>query len=292
MRAFKECLLQVNDRNIAYLEYQGAVFQTEETTVKTVVFVHGWMDNAASFHKLLTIIEQQRLSWRVLVLDLPGHGHSTHKNSDHFYSFHDYIDDLHQVLVNLQAVNAFLVGHSLGALIASCYSAAFPENVAGLVQIEAHFPMAEDPVQAVSRLRKGIESRERWRNKKRRALPSFDDAVTMRMRATKLDVDSVRPIVERDLQSVDGQWYWRHDSKLKCESVYRMSRLHAEAVMSAISIPHMVILGRSGYGFLQDKLALEKLNNVQVEWVDGDHHCHLESPDRVFELISELVNKN
>ncbi|WP_372059467.1 alpha/beta fold hydrolase [Vibrio sp. 10N.261.51.F12] len=287
MSLFTEKYIEIGEQNIAYLEYSS-----QKTTAKTVVFIHGWMDNAASFHKQLSIIEQLQPNWRVLAIDLPGHGLSTHKNGDHFYSFHDYIDDLHRVLVNLQAINAILVGHSLGALIASCYSAAFPDNVAGLVQIEAHFPIAESPEQSVTRLRKGVESRERWRKKSARALPSFDDAITMRMQATKLDLTSVRPIVERDVKQVEGKWYWRHDSKLKCESVYRMSEPHAAAIMQAIVMPHLVILGRSGYRMLQNDAMLEKLHAAQIEWVEGDHHCHLESPARVFELISELVNKN
>ncbi|GAL23629.1 predicted hydrolase/acyltransferase [Vibrio variabilis] len=284
---FKEKSLKIDDRTIAYLEREAI-----KTTAKTVVFIHGWMDNAASFHALLALIEKQSPDWRVVAIDLPGHGHSSHKSPHHFYNFHDYIDDLHRILIKLHAVDVFLVGHSLGALIASCYSAAFPEKVSGLVQIEAHIPLSESPQLSAERLRKGIESRERWRGKTAKAIPSKQDAINMRIRATKLSESAVLPIVERDLRCEQGKWYWRHDSKLKCESVYRMAEQNAQAIVDAIQTPHLVILGERGYAYLQHKERLAMLPKAQIEWVAGDHHCHLESPESVFELILGLVNKN
>ncbi len=279
--------IKIDDRMVAYLEVQQTT-----TAVKTVVFIHGWMDNAASFRALMKQVEEHDLPWRVIAIDLPGHGHSTHKSAHHFYNFHDYIDDLHRILVKLKAVDVYLVGHSLGALIASCYSAAFPEKVAGLVQIEAHVPLSESPEQSAERLRNGIESREHWREKSPRAIPSKQDAIKMRMRATKLREETILPIVERDLQLIDGQWFWRHDSKLKCESVYRMTQEQVQAIMSAITVPHLVILGQRGYHYLQNPQILSFLVDAQIEMVEGDHHCHLESPQKVFELILGLVNKN
>lgn len=283
----QEKSVRIDDRTIAYLELEAS-----KTTAKTVVFIHGWMDNAASFLPLLSRIEQQRLNWRVIALDLSGHGYSSHKSEHHFYNFHDYIDDLHRILIKIQAVDVYLVGHSLGALIASCYSAAFPDKVSGLVQIEAHFPLAESADLGVERLRKGIESRERWRNKSPKPVPSKQDAIKMRMRATKLDAETVTPIVERDLHQIGGQWYWRHDGKLKCESVYRMTEQHAQEVMAAITVPHLIILGHRGYPYLRQAHWLSLLNHAQIVQVEGDHHCHLESPQEVVELILGLVNKN
>lgn len=283
----EEKSVKIDDRYVAYLELNPKL-----TAAKTVVFIHGWMDNAASFHSLIEQAAAHQVPWRVIAIDLSGHGHSTHKSAHHFYNFHDYIDDLHRILLKLEAVDVYLVGHSLGALIASCYSAAFPEKVAGLVQIEAHVPLSESPEQSAERLRNGIESREHWREKSPRAIPSKQDAIKMRMRATKLREETVLPIVERDLQLIDGQWFWRHDSKLKCESVYRMTQEHAKAIMSAITVPHLVILGQRGYHYLQNPQILSLLVDAQIEKVEGDHHCHLESPKKVFELILGLVNKN
>ncbi len=278
--------LAIDDRHIAYLEVGNA-----KTAVKTVVFVHGWLDNAASFHDQLELIAQQCPTWRAIAIDLSGHGHSSHKSLHHFYSFHDYIDDLHLILNKLHAINVYLVGHSLGALITSCYSAAFPELISGLVQIEGHFPLAEPASLSVTRIRDGVLSRKRWRAKPHRALESKQQAVSLRATANHLADAVIEPIVHRGGYMQGERWHWHHDSKLKCDSVYRMTFDQSAAIMAAIEVPHLVILGEQGYPELRSPRYLQALNNAIIECVAGGHHCHLESPNRVFELISGLVNK-
>ncbi|CAH0526680.1 alpha/beta hydrolase [Vibrio hippocampi] len=275
-------------QSIAYLEWLP-----QQPAVHTLVFIHGWMDNLASFHPFQSLIAEHGENWRVIMLDLPGHGHSSHKSDSNYYHFFDYIDDLAQVLDKIQAVKPVLIGHSLGALIASCYSACFSESVAGLVQIEGHFPIAEDDSHVVARLKSSIQSRKQWRSSETKKLPSFEMAVQMRMRATKLDCDTVSPIVERDViwRSDTQAWYWRHDRRLKCESIYRMTPQHSKQLMASVTVPHLVILGRQGYRQLQQTQYLELLTRANIVYVDGDHHCHLESPWPVFEQILTLVNK-
>jgi pimeloyl-ACP methyl ester carboxylesterase len=249
------------------------------------------MDNAASFHVQLELIAQQCPTWRAIAIDLSGHGHSSHKSPHHFYSFHDYIDDLHLILCKLHATNVYLVGHSLGALITSCYSAAFPELISGLVQIEGHFPLAEPASLCVKRIRDGVQSRKRWRAKPQRVLESKQQAVSLRASTNHLSEGLIEPIVQRGGYMQGERWHWHHDSKLKCDSVYRMTLEQSAAIIAAIEVPHIVILGEQGYPELRSPRYLHALSRATVEYVAGGHHCHLESPSRVFELISGLVNK-
>ncbi len=99
-----------------------------KTTATTVVFIHGWLDNSASFTQVMPQIAKLSPDTHLVAIDLFGHGFSSHKPGS-YYPFHDYIDDLHQLVTKLSPNRLVLVGHSLGALIASCYSAAFPEKV-------------------------------------------------------------------------------------------------------------------------------------------------------------------
>jgi pimeloyl-ACP methyl ester carboxylesterase len=71
-----------------------------------------------------------------------------------------------------------------------------------------------------------------------------------------------------------------------------MSEPQALAIMEAVTVPHLIILGQRGYAYLQRPEYLQPLRNAQIEMVEGDHHCHLESPEQVFELILGRVNKN
>ncbi|EJL6398548.1 alpha/beta hydrolase [Vibrio navarrensis] len=274
------------DLSLAALEIGDA-----KTADLSVVFIHGWLDNAASFLSVMQHLHYLCPKLHLCAIDLPGHGHSDHKASGNFYPFHDYIDDIHQFLHILSPNRLLLVGHSLGALIASCYSAAFTEQVDALVQIEGYGPLAEAPHNAAQRLRQGVLSRNRLRTKPSRNLASFDEALRLRVMANQLSPDLLRPIVERSVIEQQGTWQWRHDAKLKCDSLYRMSHKHAETILEQISCFHLIILGENGFRELKDFSHLNVSNPAKIATVAGGHHCHLEQSLEVAQRILGVVNK-
>lgn len=276
---------QIHDVELASLEYGE-----REMAELSVVFLHGWLDNAASFTTVMAELHQLAPHLHLCAIDLPGHGHSGHKKGSNFYPFHDYLDDVYQFLANLSPNRVVLVGHSLGALVASCYSAAFPEQVRGLVQIEGYGPLAESEDNTLSRIREGVTSRQRIRKKPVRALASLQDALDRRSKVNQIAPSLIAPIVERGIEQQGEQWVWRHDVKLQSQSLYRMSLQHAQLIRQHITCPQLVILGNQGFShlhiFQQDASEL-----ARFEVIEGGHHCHLQLPSRVANLIFGLVNK-
>ena len=98
----------------------------------TLVFLHGgggWSDH-------------WQLQWpacaaftRVLACDLRGHGRSAAPRGR--YTIETFVDDLNALLAHLAIQRPILVGHSLGGTIALRYAFDFPEEVAGLVVVDA-----------------------------------------------------------------------------------------------------------------------------------------------------------
>lgn len=256
----------------------------------SLLFLHGWLDNAASFNTVMAELHKLAPHLHLCAIDLPGHGLSSHKDDHNFYPFHDYIDDVYQLLAKLSPNRLVLVGHSLGALIASCYSAAFPEQVSGLVQIEGYGPLAESSDQCVSRLREGVLSRQRIRRKPERTMSSLQEALQRRAKVNQLEADLIAPVVLRGIELREMGWQWRHDNKLQSQSLYRMSFQHAETIRKQILCPQLIILGHEGFDYLQS-IEMDGSNTTQVVQVNGGHHCHLQSPSRVSSLIFGLVNK-
>ena len=259
-----------------------------------LLFLHGWQDNAASFAGMFSYLAPH---FHLVAIDWPGHGLSEPRGKDNYYHFVDYIDDLNQLMGLLSDTEVYLVGHSLGALVAGCYAAVFPADIAGMVLIEGLSPLYEPAGNAVQRLRDGIESRQRYRRRAAqraaRRMTSFQDALDLRCSVNQLSAEQLRPLVERATYQ-DGQyWYWRHDNRLRCDSLYRMAKEHAQALTSEIQCPVLSILGRGGFSHLKqpEAGALWLSQSAQVE-VDGGHHCHIESPRAVSEHIRVFILKS
>ncbi|MCW8327536.1 alpha/beta hydrolase [Photobacterium sp. SDRW27] len=292
-------LAEIKLAGMCSFQHQGGVVKASaplsylDGQKPVVVFLHGWQDNAASFDALFPLLADQ---YDLIAIDWPGHGHSEPRSKDNYYHFVDYIDDLNQLMTLIPMSDVILVGHSLGALVAGCYAAAFPDKVTGLVQIEGGSPLSEPTGNAVQRLRDGIDSRQRYRQRAvrraTRSMASFQDALDLRCSVNQLTAQQLQPLVERATYHDGRCWYWRHDNRLRCDSLYRMAREQAQALTSQIQCPVLSILGRTGFRSLKQPESgsgwLQHSTQVEIE---GGHHCHIESPQAVCEHIRMFIEK-
>lgn len=98
-----------------------------------VLALHGWLDNAASFVPLAA----QLPGLELVAIDLPGHGHSAHLPPGTQYNTPGAICHVLDVADALGWDRFVLLGHSMGAGIASLAATAAPERVERLIAIEA-----------------------------------------------------------------------------------------------------------------------------------------------------------
>jgi pimeloyl-ACP methyl ester carboxylesterase len=107
----------------------------------TVVFIHGLiMDNLSSFYYTLANTCASG-GENVMLYDLRGHGLSERPPSG--YTLEDSVDDLVALLSALGIDGpVHLVGNSYGGTIGLAFALAYPERVASLILIEAHFAVS------------------------------------------------------------------------------------------------------------------------------------------------------
>ena len=96
-----------------------------------LLLLHGISSGAASWHKQMALN-----GFRVLAWDMPGYGESPMLTVERA-SAGDYADALAAMLDRAGVWQAVLVGHSLGALVASAFAAKFPDRVRHLVLADA-----------------------------------------------------------------------------------------------------------------------------------------------------------
>lgn len=102
-----------------------------------IMLVHGYAEHAGRYERIIELLVDQGLS--VAAGDLRGHGRSQGRRG-HVTRFAHYLDDLNAMLAHLRkheadALPLFLLGHSLGGLIAACHVQAQPGSVHGLVLV-------------------------------------------------------------------------------------------------------------------------------------------------------------
>ncbi|MGF1904537.1 alpha/beta fold hydrolase [Aliivibrio salmonicida] len=286
MHAFHQYDLSLHHGSLAVIELGP------NNADNVVLFLHGWQDNAATFLSTMTAFSVSNPTCRLIAFDWFGHGLSDHKGVDNFYHFFDYVDDLHQAILSLKLDSVILVGHSLGGLIASAYSAAFPEKVAALMMIEALGPLSEEAEKTSERLREGVLSRQRYRHKPQRTLKDRQAALALRSKVNQLPEVLLEPIMQRAVRSTSDGVQWTTDAKVKCESLYRMSEAHALALLSDITCPVIVIIGVDGYGHLKQKEhRYSYIQHVESFQIEGGHHCHLQHPEKISTYLNVLFNK-
>lgn len=263
----------------------------------TLVFLHGWQDNLASFDSLIPMLPQD---YGLLMFDWPGHGLSEYKTGDYHYPFFDYLDSLHQVLHQTLCSQpekkgpVILVGHSLGGLVASCYAASFPESIAGVVSIEALGPIVEPEHKITERIAKSLNQRLNSAQKPPRLFDSAIKALQLRASINKVACQSLMPLVARGLETCGHGVRWRHDPKLRGEALYRMAPGHGESIIRAIECPVLAIRATDGYPALRSADAAQRatwFKQLTLIEIPGTHHCHLQQPQQTVSLITDFVTK-
>ena len=117
-----------------------------------VLALHGWLDNAASFVPLAAHLDDIEL----VALDLPGHGRSAHLPAGGHYTFEVAVHHVLDVADALGWQRFRLLGHSMGAGIASLVAAAAPERIDRLVCIEALGGLSDTPDHTAQRMRESV----------------------------------------------------------------------------------------------------------------------------------------
>ena len=118
------------------------VYEEEHKKGDLIWFLHGLGDTRHTWDEIFNDLKSD---FRLLSIDLPGHGSSL----EYFHEQSEYMDDAvgwfreitEQVSKDL---SFFLVGHSLGAEIALRFATTFPDLVRGLILLDGGYIQNED----------------------------------------------------------------------------------------------------------------------------------------------------
>lgn len=256
---------------------------------KPILALHGWLDNAASFIPLAPYLS----AFRVIAIDLPGHGLSSHIQRGIYFHFIDLIPYTLEVTRQLGWKKFGLLGHSLGAGVATLIAGACPEHVTALALIDGLGPITIDEQQLPDLMHKSIDDYARLPDKKMTYYPSKEHAIEARLAVSKMERKSVELLVERGLEHKKNGFVWRTDPRLLCKTLAMFSETQVISFLKRITSKTCLFRPSPGWPF-DEKLFTERIGymqDIEVHRIEGNHHIHMDNPAIVGPILSEFFTR-
>jgi len=252
-----------------------------------VLALHGWLDNAASFSTLAPLLEP----FRVIALDLAGHGRSEHRPAACSQHFVDWVPQVLEAADALGLDRLLLLGHSMGAGIATLVPAAAPGRVDRMVLLEGAGPLTTAPEDAPVLLREALADERRIAAGRARVHADLDAAAAARREGTDLDPQSARILIERSVDVAANGVRFTFDRRLRTRSRWRFTEDQVLAFLAAIDCPVLAVRASDGWPVPEEPMArrMAAIGNLTRVEVEGGHHVHLTHPDRVAPVIIEFL---
>lgn len=279
----RELNLEANGLTHHVLEWDWASGDT------TVVLLHGFLDLAWSFEHVALKLAPH---YHVVAPDFRGHGDTEWVGHGGYYYFPDYTADLARLLPALSRKRVYLVGHSMGGVVATQYTGTFPERIQKLALLEGTGPPASKVEDAPERMRRHIHSVDEVRAKSIRALPSLT-AATDRLRqiypnldpawAARLAEKATRPATDGPK---DGR-VWKHDPLHRTRSPLIFYWPLMEAFVRRIACPVLLVdAAESKLAFLHDRARQALYPNAQLRTLSGaGHMMQLDQPEALADML-------
>lgn len=116
-------------------------------SAKVLMLLHGYMESIEVWEELMPLLTPH---FRVVAMDIPGHGISEVKGDIHTMEF--VADVAHDVLDQLGIGQCVLVGHSMGGYAALEFVRKYPDRLQGLVMLHST-PNADSDIKRENRQR-------------------------------------------------------------------------------------------------------------------------------------------
>lgn len=149
---FLTILFLVSGARDAKAEWPRVVLSKDTTPISfevygsgepTLVFVHGWSCDARYWREQIPYFSSR---YRVVTLDLAGHGHSGSTRSH--YSMLSFGEDVQAVTEAIGTDRAILLGHSMGGSVIAEAARLMPDRVTGLIGVDTlhnvEYPMTRE----------------------------------------------------------------------------------------------------------------------------------------------------
>ncbi|WP_024795197.1 alpha/beta fold hydrolase [Tomitella biformata] len=267
----------VGSAQVGSVQVEGAAihYRVRGRGGRDLILVHGHLAHDWWWHAVAPILERD---WRVVTVDLSGHGDSGHRAE---YSVAQWSREVAKVLDAVDSSDAVLVGHSLGGSVTIAAAANHAERVCGLVLMDTYIVGQGSELPQIPRGRRRVYGSRAEALARFRVLPPQPAPAA----------EFMAPIAENSLRPVEGGWTWKFDN---------VSPLIVDYDFVSDCIARLAVPTRYVYAEHSAVVTATVLANVRESFpaatamsmvVGAHHHLILERPAECAELISAAARQ-
>jgi len=251
--------------------------------------LHGWLDNANSFELLAPFLAEH---FYVIAIDLPGHGLSSHLPPGSHYHIIDGLFCISRVMSALHIKNFHLLGHSMGACLASLLAGIIPERIQSLILIEGLGPFSSPENTCQMQLAHYLK--QHVHETKPKSYATRELATHARAKSGHLSLAHAALLSLRGVKENAGEFYWCHDRRLVAPSPLQLTEGQILSCLSTITAKTCLIIAKKGFQFDAKLLRtrIECIPHIHCFEVEGGHHIHMENPALIKQCLinASMIN--
>lgn len=262
--------------NSANIFYRDTVVGTE-----TVLCLHGRWGRGETWTDL---IRRYHDRYRIVAPDQRGHGLSDKPETR--YSGPDLAQDMYELIMRLDCAPAIVIGHSMGARIASTLAALHPGTVKALAILDEP---AGEPEQAYVLPEDGVPVdplTSAWPS----PYPTYQDAVE-HLRETFSRETNVRYFLESLIETTDGYGFL-----FSGYAMGAISRDYADwyDLLDKIACPVMLVRASESWCLSQEEAnkIRRAIPGCSYSEISGsDHMVYADNPDEFYACLDRFLNR-
>ena len=261
----------------------------------TVLCLHGFLDNARTFTATIEALRALDPALHCVAFDSRGHGETAWTPPGTYYHFADYVRDAVVLARRHARRRLIVVAHSMGAMVASLWLGARPEDAAGLVMLEGLGPPVTTAKGYVSRMRQWLDETAPF-DAARFEKPMRDLAhsrVRMARAERRLTPERVEQLATwASVARPDGTRAWRYDPLHRTRSPVPIPTEAGAAFWAALRSPVLWLGGAESIWVRPEVLArLDALPDCQRAMIpDAGHGLHNDQPAAVASAIHAFID--
>lgn len=219
-----------------------------------------------------------------------------------YYIFWDGISLIRRIVKKFRWEKVKLLGHSLGAALSFMYASTYPDEVAQIVCIDLYGPPVRSLEKNAEILGMCIDKALSYETLPKTKQPcyEYDEMVDIVMDAYggSIDRESAKVMMIRGMlpaQDAENRYVFVRDLRLKVsiKAMYSLEQvlIYAERIKCHV----LNIRGVPGMKFDKEEVypmvieTMRKNANVEYVEIEGTHHLHLVTPERISGVIGSFL---